>query len=93
MFGKNSGEISIKGTDKVTGIKLVMDYYDCDYDHTIAVGDGNNDISMLNFVKFGVAMGNATDKLKAIADYVTDDVDQDGIYNILVKLGYIKTKQ
>ncbi len=79
MFGKNSGEISIKGTDKVTGIKLVMDYYDCDYDHTIAVGDGNNDISMLNFVKFGVAMGNATDKLKAIADYVSDDVNKDGL--------------
>ena len=40
-----------------------------------------------------VAMGNADPKLKAIADYVTDDVDQDGIYNIRVKLGFIKTKQ
>ena len=79
LFGKNSGEISIKGTDKVTGIKLVMDYFGCDYEHTIAMGDGNNDISMLNFVNYGVAMGNATDKLKKIADFITDDVNKDGL--------------
>ena len=56
-------------------------------------GDSQNDMEMLNGAKISVAMGNADPKLKAIADYVTDDVDQDGIYNILVKLGYIKTKQ
>ena len=79
MFGKNSGEISIKGTDKVTGIKLIMEHFNCDHDHTIAMGDGNNDISMLNYVKYGVAMGNATDKLKAIAQYISDDVNDDGL--------------
>lgn len=79
LFGKNSGEISIKGTDKVTGIKLIMEHFNCDHDHTIAMGDGNNDISMLNYVKYGVAMGNATDKLKAIAQYISDDVNDDGL--------------
>jgi Cof subfamily protein (haloacid dehalogenase superfamily) len=81
LFGKNSGEISIKGTDKVTGIKMIMDHYNCDHEHTIAMGDGNNDISMLSFVEVGVAMGNATDKLKSIADYITDDVNEDGLAN------------
>lgn len=81
LFGKNSGEISIKGTDKVTGIKMIMEHYNCDQEHTIAVGDGNNDISMLNYVEIGVAMGNATDKLKSIADYITDDVNEDGLAN------------
>jgi len=79
LFGKNSGEISIKGTDKVTGIKLVMDYFNCDHNHTIAIGDGNNDISMLNYVNYGVAMGNATDKLKSIAQFISDDVNNDGL--------------
>jgi hypothetical protein len=45
------------------------------------MGDGNNDISMLSFVEVGVAMGNATDKLKSIADYITDDVNEDGLAN------------
>jgi len=79
LFGKNSGEISIKGTDKVTGIKMIMDHYQCDHEHTIAVGDGNNDISMLNYVEVGVAMGNATDRLKSIATHITDDVNDDGL--------------
>ena len=79
LFGKNSGEISIKGTDKVTGIKLVMDYFGCDHEHTIAMGDGNNDITMLNFVNYGVAMGNATEKLKSVAQFVSDDVNEDGL--------------
>ncbi len=79
IFGDNSGEISIKGTDKVVGIKLIMEHYNCEHKHTIAVGDGNNDISMLNFVHYGVAMGNATEKLKAVANYVSDDVNEDGL--------------
>lgn len=79
VFGKNSGEISIKGTDKVTGIKLIMEYFNCEHKHTIAIGDGNNDISMLSYVNFGIAMGNATDRLKEVADYITDDVNEHGL--------------
>jgi len=79
VFGKNSGEISIKGTDKVTGIKLIMEHFNCEHEHTIAIGDGNNDISMLSYVNFGIAMGNATDRLKEVADYITDDVNQNGL--------------
>lgn len=55
-----------------------------------AFGDSQNDMEMLKGAQISVAMGNADPKLKEIAQYVTDDVDKDGIYNILVKLGYIK---
>jgi Cof subfamily protein (haloacid dehalogenase superfamily) len=79
VFGKNSGEISIKGTDKVLGIKLIMEHFGCDHEHTVAIGDGNNDISMLSYVNFGIAMGNATDRLKEVADYITDDVNEHGL--------------
>ncbi len=49
----------------------------------MAFGDGGNDISMLKHVQLGVAMGNANPEVKEIANYVTDDVDNDGIWNAL----------
>ena len=55
----------------------------------MAFGDGENDISMLEFAGIGVAMGNAGDEVKAIADYVTDSVDDDGIEKALVHFGLI----
>ena len=49
----------------------------------MAFGDAENDIGMLSFAGIGVAMGNARDNVKAAADYVTDDVDSNGIFNAL----------
>lgn len=49
----------------------------------IAFGDAENDIEMLEFCGIGVAMGNAQEKVKEIADYVTTDIDEDGIRNAL----------
>ncbi len=45
----------------------------------IAIGDGANDISLLSKAGLAVAMGNATDELKAVADYVTLDIDHNGV--------------
>lgn len=50
---------------------------------SIAFGDGGNDVDMLRFAGIGVAMGNATDEPKTVADYVTDSVDDAGISNAL----------
>ena len=49
----------------------------------MAFGDGGNDISMLRHAGIGVAMGNANDDVKAVADYVTTSVDENGIANAL----------
>ena len=49
----------------------------------MAFGDGGNDIPMLKHVAVSVAMGNANDEVKKIANYVTDDVDSDGIIKAL----------
>lgn len=56
---------------------------------TIGVGDGPNDMEMLRTVAVSVAMGNASEDLKALADVVTDDVGEDGIKNAFRKLGLI----
>ena len=52
-------------------------------EETIAFGDGGNDITMIEHAAIGVAMGNANKEVKEIADYITDDVDNNGIYNAL----------
>lgn len=75
-----------KGTNKATGIDAICQYYGIDLQDTMAVGDGGNDITMLRHAGVGVAMGNASDEVKAHADYITDDVDNDGVAKLLQKL-------
>ena len=55
----------------------------------MAFGDGGNDIQMLEYVALGIAMDNAGDKVKQVADYITDSVDDDGISNALKHFGLI----
>lgn len=82
-------DINVKGVDKASGIREFAFYYDFDISHTIAFGDGGNDISMLREAGIGVAMGGAAESIRAVSDYVTDTVDNDGIRNALIHFGII----
>ena len=53
--------------------------------HVMAMGDGENDIEMLQLAGLGVAMGNAGPKLKAVADVVVATNDQDGVAEAIQK--------
>ena len=55
----------------------------------MAFGDGGNDISIIKKAGIGVAMGNAGDNLKEVADYITTSVDEDGVKNALAHFGVI----
>lgn len=79
-FGEFSGEIALPGISKKTAIKKLCNYLNIDEKDTIGIGDGNNDVPMLEAVAYFIAMGNATNQLKALANEVTADVDQDGFY-------------
>lgn len=74
-------DVNPKGQSKQVGIDVFCEYFGLDKEKTMAFGDGGNDITMLKHVGIGVAMGNANTEVKAIADYITDDVDSDGIWN------------
>ena len=65
---------------KGMGIEKVLAYYHLTKEQAIAFGDGTNDIEMLQAVGIGVAMGNATDNVKAAADDLCGNVADDGIY-------------
>ncbi|RSX49545.1 Cof-type HAD-IIB family hydrolase [Bifidobacterium castoris] len=56
---------------------------------SMAFGDGGNDVDMLRYAHIGVAMGNGTDDAKAAADYVTRDVDDDGVLHALRRFGIL----
>lgn len=60
-----------------------------DIKDTIAFGDGRNDIEMLETAGLGIAMGNAVDEAKAVADYVTARIEDDGIQKALKKFKLI----
>lgn len=76
-------DIFTKNHNKATGIKELLKYLNISKDEVIAFGDGHNDAEMLEYVGLGIAMGNAIDKVKKASNYITTDIDDDGIYNAL----------
>ena len=76
-------DIINKGTSKSRGIDEVIKHYGIKLEETMAFGDGGNDINMLEHAGIGVAMDNASDKVKAASDYITSSVDDNGIINAL----------
>lgn len=74
---------------KVLGMQKVVEHYGCTMQDVIAFGDSMNDYELLSAAGYSVAMGNSAEKLKQIADMVTDDVDKDGIAKALEKIGIV----
>ncbi|WP_415327319.1 Cof-type HAD-IIB family hydrolase [Chryseobacterium sp. MMS23-Vi53] len=82
-------DVNPGGISKQIGIEIFCNHFGIDVSETMAFGDGGNDITMLKFTKIGVAMGNANDNVKEIADYIAEDVDNDGIEKTLVHFGLL----
>ncbi len=76
-------EIIRKGTNKAVGLKRVADYLSIPMDRVVAFGDEENDLEMIEAAGHGVAMGNATHSIKAIANHITHTNEDDGIASFL----------
>ena len=90
MFGKDSGELVVPGVHKAVAIADVLNHLGRSEADTIAIGDGLNDLEMFEYCKVGIAMGDAREELKRVADYVTGTLEEDGLYQGFVKYGLIE---
>lgn len=80
QYGAKYGcDIIRQGVSKAEGMKILLDKWGLTFENIIAVGDSTNDIELLTAAGIGIAMGNAEDKVKQIADYITEDIGEAGI--------------
>jgi Cof subfamily protein (haloacid dehalogenase superfamily) len=80
-------EIVSKGIQKAKGVHQIANYLDIDQKDVIAFGDEHNDLELLEYAGWGVAMANGTDQLKAVANDVTEQTNaEDGLAGYLENL-------
>lgn len=79
-------DINPEGVSKGSALELLRRRLEVEPMHTVAVGDQRNDLEMLQWAARGVAMGNAPEEVKAVADEVTGHVDDDGLVPVLLSL-------
>lgn len=76
---RSYAEFAPKGCSKADGIDFVCEHFGIDKSHCVAMGDSANDIEMLRCAGISVAMGDATDEVKAISTFVTCDAKDGGV--------------
>ena len=79
----NNIEINRKGINKATGLAEVTDLLGIKPSEVVTIGDGLNDLAMIQWAGFGVAMNNAVEIVKKAADYVTGSNDEDGVAQMI----------
>lgn len=78
-------EVNPKGVNKASALKKVCDEIGITMNNVMAVGDSLNDIKMIQQAGLGVAMGNAQEAIKNVADHVTDTNNNDGVAKAIEK--------
>lgn len=84
-----SSDLMLYGVNKLSGVKEVLDKEGILFEECAGFGDNNNDIEILSKVGVSVAVGSCSDQLREKVDMVTADINDDGIYKALLKLGLI----
>jgi len=79
-------EIGGAGVNKATGLARLGDLLGIPPAEVAAFGDAGNDVEMISWAGYGVAMGNATDAAKAVADHVTASNDKGGVAAVVEAL-------
>ncbi|GAU77694.1 Cof-type HAD-IIB family hydrolase [Fusibacter sp. 3D3] len=83
---ETSFDVMAKGVSKATGIEAIRSYYGIPIEDVLAFGDNENDMDMIQYAGVGVAMSNATEALKAVANYIAMSNDEDGLLHALEDL-------
>lgn len=85
----NNLELNIKSAHKGVAVKRFAEYLGLSLENCMAIGDGRNDLTMIEAAGIGVAMANAHPDLLATADYVTLSNDDNGVAAALLKFGIL----
>ncbi|KAI7989738.1 hypothetical protein LOK49_LG13G02330 [Camellia lanceoleosa] len=78
-------EIVPSGTSKGSGVKMLLDHLGVTANEIMAIGDGENDIEMLELASLGIALSNGSDKTKAVADVIGVSNDEDGVADAIYR--------
>jgi Cof subfamily protein (haloacid dehalogenase superfamily) len=84
-----SSDLAPKSGGKDIGVKVFCERFGLMPEECLAIGDGDNDISMLKFVGTGVAVAGARKETKAAADHIAPAVDDHAVYKTFQKFGII----
>ncbi len=77
-------EVMVAGVNKATGIKALLELYNIAPEDTMAIGDSNNDLPMMRYIGYPVAMKNGTDQVKEIVKEITAFTnEEDGVRKYL----------
>lgn len=82
-------EVAQRNISKATAIAFLMNYFDVDKEDVYVFGDSTNDLSMMEYVKYSICMGNGVDEVKNKSYLVTKSVLEDGILHALRTLELI----
>ena len=78
-------EITSCGVSKGKAVEILAAYYNINKEEIIAIGDSENDLSMIESAGMGIAMGNAIDKVKEKSNFITETNDNDGVASAIYK--------
>ncbi len=81
----NNIEVMGKDVSKGEALGYLADQLGINPKEIIAIGDNENDLSMLNYANLGVAMGNSHDNIKRVSDYITSSNNEDGVAKVIEK--------
>ncbi|XP_027084608.1 endoribonuclease YBEY, chloroplastic isoform X1 [Coffea arabica] len=81
-------EIVPSGTSKGRGVRLLLDHLGASPTEVMAIGDGENDVEMLELASLGVALSNGSEKAKAVADVVGLSNDEDGAADAIYRYAF-----
>jgi hydroxymethylpyrimidine pyrophosphatase-like HAD family hydrolase len=79
-------DVAPHGVTKASALESVRRTLGVEPSRTVAVGDGRNDVEMLEWAALGVAMGQAPEPVRAVADEVTGTIEDDGVVDVLRRL-------
>ena len=88
--GRMGADVVELEASKGKGLIRLCQYYGTTPEEAVAFGDSMNDYEILQTAGTGIAMGNAIQELKDVADYVTTDIEKDGVWNACEHFGFFR---